>query len=153
MKSLLTFFVVIFMSLPVFAQDTSSSHYKAAEEMLISMNLPTMLDQSIESMIDAQTRHNPMMAAFEDIFRTFFHNHMSWKNLKDVYVQMYMDEFTENELREITAFYQSEVGQKAVNVAPLLMQKGMMIGEEIVTENLPELERMLDKRMMELEGN
>lgn len=150
MKTLLILALVTFVTFPCFAQDKSDSHYLAAKELLLVMNTPELIESSIIGMIDLQKRHNPMLEAFEDIFYYFFNKHMSWDNLKDVYIQLYMDEFTESELHEITAFYKTETGQKAAMVNPVLMQKGMDIGEQIVMNNMTELEELIDKRINEL---
>lgn len=42
-----------------------------------------------------------------------------------------MEEFSEEELREITRFYQTPVGQKVLEKMGVLMQKGAKIGMEL----------------------
>ncbi len=152
MKSLLFVILITLFSIPALAQDISESHLQASEELLVQMNMQEVMNQAIDDIIDAQLRQAPDLLPFEDILKSFMQKHMSWENLRDVYVQIYAEQFTESELREITAFYQTETGQKAVRLTPVLMQKGMMIGEQVVAENLPELEQLLDERMREMGG-
>jgi hypothetical protein len=45
--------------------------------------------------------------------------------LQQVYVPLYVEHFTETELREILEFQSSPVGQKAASKMPQLMQQGM----------------------------
>ncbi|MCH8558433.1 MAG: DUF2059 domain-containing protein [Balneolia bacterium] len=152
MKVLLTIALTALFSTTAIAQDTQDSHYEAAKELLITMNLPAQLEESIEAMIDMQIRQSPEMGMFEDIMKSFLRKHMSWDAIQDVYVGMYMDEFSEEELKEITAFYRTDIGQKFVSKQMPMMQRGMAKGEQIVAENLPELEMMLQQRIEELDG-
>ena len=45
--------------------------------------------------------------------------------LEEVYVPLYQEYFTEQELREILAFQKSATGRKAAAVMPQIMQRGM----------------------------
>ncbi len=66
-----------------------------------------------------------------------------FKTLKNDFVNMYVSEFTEKELNDITEFYQTPTGKKTIEKMPALMAKGAQIGEEKVRQNLPELQEMI----------
>lgn len=54
-------------------------------------------------------------------------------SLEDIYVKMakiYTEEFTESEIDEILAFYDTPVGEKMREITPELMRKGMEIGQQ-----------------------
>ena len=74
---------------------------------------------------------------------------MRWDALKPQLVAIYTEAFTEAELREITAFYKTPAGQKAVTVMPELMQKGMTMGQKAVQDHLPELQEAIQKKLKE----
>ena len=150
-KTLLFVVFIALFSVPCLAQNTSDSHYQAAEELLQQMDMQLILTQSIDGMIDAQVRANPQMLMFEDIMKSFMQKYMSWESLKDVYIEIYIEEFMESELRDITAFYQTETGKKAIQRTPVIMQKGMEIGEQVMTQHLPELERLIMERVQQME--
>lgn len=153
MKSFLITIALFIFSIPAFAQDISESHLQAAVDMFEELDMAEMIDQTIDMIVDAQIQQNPGIAVFEDIMRSFFRKHMSWEKLKDSYARIYAEAFTEEELNEITAFYRTEVGKKTMRLTPVLMQKGMALGEQVVFDNLPELEQLIMERMQELEGN
>ena len=123
------------------AQDKSgTTHYKAAEQMLTLLDMPTMLKQSVDQMVAAQIAQNPSLGQFESVFKDFLAKYMSWDSLKADMVKIYMDEFTEAELGELNKFYQTPVGRKTVEKMPTLMSKGAQIGSQRVQAHMPELQ-------------
>ena len=76
---------------------------------------------------------------------------MSWKALRGDFAQLYAESFTEPELREVTAFYQTETGQKAIRLMPSLMARGMALGQQAVADHQADLEARIQKRVRELE--
>ena len=136
---------------PSMAQDAVDSHQQAAEELLRTMDTPKLLDQSVDAFIDGQIQAVPDLAMFEDIMKSFMRKYMSWDNMRPIYIDIYMEAFTETELREITAFYKTTTGKKAARLTPMLMQRGMEAGQQRVQEHLPELEQQIQARALELQ--
>lgn len=134
------------------AQDFSADHLQAAEELLVLTDTEATMEAAMDEMLRVQLDQNPGLAPFEGVMRDFFDEHLSWESVKDELIVLYADTFTEDELREIAAFYRTPVGQKAIATLPRLMAQGMQIGQRSVQENLPELERRVQARMKELEG-
>ena len=145
---------VFFAAVPgALAQDYSEDHLQAAEELLSQIDMQTLLETTTDEMLRTQMEQSPELLPFEDIMRSFLQKYIGWQNLKERFVRIYAEVFTEEELREITAFYQTETGRKAAELTPVLMSRGMAIGEEIVAEHTPELEQMLQERARELNGS
>ena len=66
--------------------------------------------------------------------------------------QIYVDAFTIQELKELTAFYATPVGKKAALLMPQLVAKGGELGMKRVQDNMAELQLMIaekSKRMAE----
>lgn len=133
------------------SQQITDSHRQAAEELLVAMGMERTLEESINSNLSMQLQQMPQLAQYEyeDVMRAFLYKYMSWEYLKEHIVQLYAEEFTEQELREITAFYRTETGKKFIELTPVLMQKGMAIGQKAVEEHLPELQQMILQKMQE----
>ncbi len=127
-----------------------SSHKQAAIELLESSLAEKNIEDTIELMLQAQLEQNPMMAQFEDILRDFVTKHLAWEGIVDEYAQVYMNAFTESELRDLTAFNRSETGRKAAELLPSLYQQGTMIGQRKMMENEAELEERIMARFEEL---
>ena len=132
------------------ADSASRSHADAAAELLEVFEAEKLLHDTIDLMLKVEMEQNPMLAQFEDILRAFFAKHMAWQTLQPEYVRLYMEAFTEDELRELIAFYQTETGKKSVSLMPQLMQQGATLGRRQVQDNQHELEQMILERMEQL---
>lgn len=132
--------------------EPSASHMAAAVELLESMNIADALQLSINTMLEVQMQANPDMRQLEDVMREFFAKYMSWESLKDGYARIYANTFTENELRQITTFYRTPVGQKVARSMPQLMAEGAKLGERAVTDHQMELQQMILRRLEQGSG-
>jgi uncharacterized protein len=122
------------------AEDQNSSHYKAAEQMLNLMDMPHILQKSVDEMVKVQVQQNPSIAPFETVMKQFLAKYMNWESLKPDMIKIYMDEFTEPELAELNKFYQTPVGKKTIERMPTLMSKGAQLGAQRVQAHMPELQ-------------
>jgi len=121
------------------AQPTAS-HLAAAREMLEAMETPTTLRLGIETALRMQLEANPQLQQVEGVMRDFFAKYMTWEVLGDDYAMIYARQFTEAELREMTAFYRTPTGRKAALATPQLMQQGAELGQRAVAEHMDELQ-------------
>ena len=56
---------------------------------------------------------------------------------------IYAETFTESELNQLTAFYNSPLGKKITAALPELMQKGMALDQQIINSHGAELQSMM----------
>ena len=73
----------------------------------------------------------------------FFQKHMSWESLEFEFIYIYSQAFTAQELKELTAFYETPTGKKTIEKMPQLMAQGAQIGAARVQENMQELQAMI----------
>jgi hypothetical protein len=128
------------------AQD---AHHAAAEELLRLLQLDTMTNQMIDTILKTQIQQNPDLAKFQDVMQAFLTKYISYDVLKPDLVKMYVDAFTEKELREITAFYRTRTGQKCIDVMPSLIQKGAALGGQRVSDHMDELKAAIESSVKE----
>jgi len=121
------------------------SHRQAAEQLLGMMNMDKLLSDSLDQMLQMQIKQNPAIAPYEPQMRAFFNKYMSWASLKEDMVKIYMDEFSEEELKELLAFYQTPVGRKTIQKMPSLLAKGAELGQQRVQQHLPELQQAIQE--------
>jgi len=48
---------------------------------------------------------------------------MEWENIKPIYVQVYKESLTQDEINQLIDLYKSPVGQLAIHKVPMVMQK------------------------------
>ena len=77
----------------------------------------------------------------------FMGKYFSWNLLKHEMSVMYAREFTEPEMKQLIAFYKTPLGIKLNQKQPMLMQKGMAMGQQRVTEHQAELQKMMADAM------
>ena len=98
------------------------------------------MSQSVDQMLQIQLKQNPAIAPYEQQMRAFLNKYMSWASMKDDMLKIYTVEFTEAELKELTAFYQTPVGKKTVQKIPQLMAKGAELSQKRMQDHMPELQ-------------
>ena len=113
--------------------------------MLDCMNMDENFSKSIDNMLDLQIQQNPALQAKRKGMRTFFARYMSWASLEGDFIRIYTDAFTEEELKQLTVFYKTPVGQKSIRLMPEMMKKGGEIGNRRVQENMNELVKLLQE--------
>jgi hypothetical protein len=66
---------------------------------------------------------------------------LSVQALKPVFLKVYMDTYTEEELDGIIAFYQSPAGKAFIAKTPQLMQRSIQLMQQQVAEVQPQIEQ------------
>lgn len=146
MKSFLcTLMLVVAFGQLTAVRASDQTHRQAAEALIGMMNMDKLMSESLDQMMQMQMKQNPAIAPYEPQMRAFFNKYMSWASLKEDMTKLYMAEFTEAELKELLAFYQTPVGKKTIEKMPRLMAKGAEMGQQRVQEHLPELQKAIQE--------
>lgn len=127
-----------------------ASHRQAARDFLQVIGGGKVMMAAANAMLDAQAQSNPKMAPYRDVVQKWLEKNFTWEAIEPRITDDYAEAFTEPELREMIAFYKTPTGQKALAKMPVLMQKGALIGMEIVKQHKGELQEMIRARQQEL---
>lgn len=132
-----------------------------AEELLNVMNMRESIEKSfamVKQMMPAQmaqmeqaTGQTNMLANASSQMGNMMDmmaQELSWDNLKDGYIALYADTFTEEEMKGIIAFYKSPAGQAFVAKQPELMKRSMELSQKMMMRLMPKIQAMCK----ELEG-
>ena len=141
----LLLFAVTGLKAQTTAPTFTPSHLKAAEQYLVATGISTQFAGMTLNMINSSSTQMPEehRASFVKVMQAFMTKYYTWDALKDNFAKLYAAEFTENELKQLAAFYDSPIGKKVSQKTPLLLQKGMAMGQQVVTDHRPELEQMM----------
>ena len=131
--------------------ETPANHRDAAVRLFEQLDMEKVMESSIDATLDAQLEGAPQLAPLEDVIRDFLARHMSWEALEGDFVRIYTKAFTQREIEDLLAFYETPTGKKTVVLLPELMKQGAEVGQRRVREHLPELQAMLKKRADELQ--
>ena len=150
--------LVLVAYLPLNAHADEASRHAKAKEMLRLLHTGQLLDQTMKRMMDqeamATARNlvkntaNPEDRAKLDEFQKkisqLMDSQMGWKALEPDYVNMYANNFTDEQLDAIIAFYKSPAGVALVDKLPMLTSQAMQIAQLKMAAFQPQLRQMLD---------
>ena len=136
---------------PMMLLADQASHRKAAENLIASININQTMTDTVDSMVALEIEKSPQLAPFKDIMRGFFLKYMTGDVLTKFLTGIYMEEFSEKELSELTKFYQTPTGQKAIKKLPSLTEKGARWGQKQVSDNIEELRALIAEEAKRLE--
>jgi uncharacterized protein len=131
---------------PSVSAGDQQSHRRAAENLLIVMEVDKSLPKLAEQLVESQLKQNPQFAPQRDIFQTFFNKYLNWESVKEDTITVYTQEFTEKELKQLADFYKTPLGKKANEKMPQLAFIGGQIGLKKAQANQAELRQMIEER-------
>ena len=131
---------------PSVSRGNEQSHRKAAENLLIVMEVDKSLPKIAEQVLENQLQQNPQLASQRDIFQKFFNKYLNWESVKEDTITVYTQEFTEPELKKLAEFYKTPVGKKASEKMPKLVFISGQIGLQKAQANQAELRQMIEER-------
>ena len=118
------------------ASPPDTAKVRLIRKLVATAHLTDQALQVIEQAIPAQRVANPRIPAeFWDRFLT--QARVRRGELEDAYVALYDRNFTTAELRGMIAFYESPIGKRFLEVQPVLMREGMVMGQEWGTGSVP----------------
>ena len=132
------------------AQDTtathppiSASHMAAARELIEAVHMTDAAAAGAQVTMDQQIRLNPEMAPFRATMLEWAASVFGSEEARVAFARMYADIFTEDEIRQLVAFYRTPLGQKlAASQAPLAL-RAAELGRNLATAHQDDLIRRL----------
>jgi len=129
---------------PAVSVGDENSHRKAAETLLLVMGVDKNVPKLAEQVVEGQLQQHPQLAPQREVMQRFLHKYLNWDSVKEETILVYTHEFTEKELKQLTAFYQTPVGKKASEKMPQLAFVSGQIGLQRAQEHQAELRQMLE---------
>jgi len=151
MKIKILMVMMMWVAGSVFSQTGTPESRAAAERLLQVLKMDENFDNSISQAVKMQMGMVDQMDipaedkerarkisenSTENILKKF-----SWKKMKGMFIDIYAEVFTTEELNGVIAFYESPAGQKFVVKQPELMQVTMQKMQGLMAEIMPELQK------------
>ena len=118
----LVFILFVILGTSAFAQQTEGDSFQKKAIKLIELTSGQQFEIISEPLVNQISEEN----------REDFKKELK-ASLQGLYVKLaeiYREEFTEAELDEILAFYDTPVGKKMVETTPKVMEKAMTVGQQ-----------------------
>ena len=162
MKFLLAALLLAGMSVAS-AGDAPHPSQQAVQRLISLMQMDQMLDQMRGQMkkamvLGAQQASNGKLDADEQAIVDKYLNNLSdvlFASLSDdkfkkVVFSMYADNFSEKEISDMIAFYQSETGQAMIRKMPAIMQQSSQFAMTMLADVRPQMDQLMKQMQSEL---
>jgi hypothetical protein len=144
---------------PAFGDEASKN--AKIEEMLTLTNASQMMGQVFEQMkaieaaqlskMDIPPDKRQAADQIQQKVLQLLQNSLSWEKLKPKMVEIYASTFTEQEIDGILNFYKSPAGQAMLQKMPQLMQRSMVMTQQVGQEIMPQVEKLLQEMKAQTE--
>ncbi|HEY3278691.1 MAG TPA: DUF2059 domain-containing protein [Syntrophorhabdaceae bacterium] len=136
--------------------DDAAGRKQAAMELVEIMNGRAMRDEMVKAVDDMMEKQFEFAAAdlsaearktMEALKKEYFDwlsESLSWEQMRTLFVDVYTEVFTEEEMKELNGFYRSPLGRKMLDKMPRLIEATMRKSREMVQKKLPEFNARLD---------
>jgi len=120
------------------------------DEMFRVMSMEKQISGGFEAMMPMIDQmavkfklNNEGKEELKDIFRSWFNEDIDRSKMMSEMKRLYLQTFTDDEIRKITEFYQTPVGARFLEKSPQLMQLGAQIGmKEAQSKQVKLMERV-----------
>ena len=158
MKKILLICLLSIANFSVFAAETTKK--AEIEELLTLMNSSAMVNSIYNQMgkmmqgMGQQLKVKPEEKAIFDKFTTkmftIMKEEMNWQKMKAPTIEIYAKHFSEQEIKDMVAFYKTESGQSMVKKLPAVMTDSMMMGQNMMKSFFPKMQKMSQELKAEL---
>ena len=140
---LITLLFTASLVLPDVSGADDNSHLEQVVILFKLTHMEQKINESVESVAQLQLRQNPALAAKSDQLMAFLEKHIGWNAVKADLYAMYMQTFTEDELKTINDFYITPTGQKVIVIVPQLVQERNRLAMQRLQQNIGELQAIM----------
>jgi len=145
-KSCLLFIIMLLAGNGIAALADEASHRQAVKKLFELTDMQKKIDESVDNVLAIQLAQSPGLREYETTVREFLERNIGWQSLEDALTDMYLQEFTEEELKEMNAFYSSPTGKKVIERLPVLVQQRNQLASKRLQENIGELQDAINAR-------
>lgn len=136
MRSLLLLVALLAAGLPLSAQEPTPGQLRAAERLVAAMQMESSLvplrEQIMAGVHGAAPDTSRIAAESRTRMRETVERNLTWEKVGPEYVRLYASLYTEEELRQLTAFYESPVGQKSLRLQPVVLARLLEMHQRLI---------------------
>ena len=155
-------FLLLTLTAILSAQTPTDSHRAAALDMLEASQSEQMMDQvyaqldnmfaGMVTQMDIPEEKKPVMESYMKKMANLMREEMSWSKWKESFVEIYVNVYTEEELRELAEFYRSPLGEKFMAKMPEVMQETMKVSQQLTMDFMPKMQELQQELVEEIKA-
>jgi hypothetical protein len=129
--------------LPGLSSADEKSHREQVAILFKLTKMEQKVNESVASVAQLQIRQNPELELKYDQLMDFLNRHIGWYAMLGDITEMYMQTFSEEELKVINDFYITTTGQKVITLVPQLVQERNQLAMQRLQQNIGELQQIM----------
>lgn len=145
--------IVLFLisSISVHAE-TDIEKRKSAERLMTITKIDSMMDETysqIDRMFFGMTKQleigdsdRPIFQKYMSKLHAVMRTALAWDKIKEPIIDSYVKLFTQEELADLIAFYETKTGKSIIEKMPLIMKDSMQVVQPMLVEFLPKMEAL-----------
>ena len=152
------YLVVLALIGSVVAAPAAPPSDQSIEQMMSVLHVQTMLDQMLGQMdtgmrngLQQGLQQKEQVTQFQNKLTAMMKDELSYAKMKDIYLQVYRETFTQEEISSIIAFYSSPAGKAMVEKIPLAMQKAGTLMQARIGPMTEKLQGLMEQFQKDLE--
>ena len=119
----------------------------AQMESIMSQSIQQVQKQQGKLLTDAQVE---VVHKYSKKMADVMAKGMTWSDLEPAMVKIYQDNFTQEDINGLIAFYKTPLGKTTIEKMPVVMQQSMTVGQDAMMKVMPELTEVMKGFVSEL---
>lgn len=111
----------------------------------IKVQTEAMMNRSVQQILAGKNPSPKQNAAIENMKKNslaVMQDEIAWEKLEPMYIRLYEETFSQEEIDGMIAFYKTPAGKALINKMPILMQKSMIEMQKLTLDMVPKLQRV-----------
>jgi len=127
------------------ASDTAASHVRAAERFLVVTDAEKLMKEQLDQVLQVQLRRSPDMVRLMAPQQAIMRKYMSYEAVKPDLIKAYTATYSEGELNQLIAFYQTDLGRMMRERTPKVVELTRAATEARLNAAEPELREAISR--------
>ncbi|WP_434362217.1 DUF2059 domain-containing protein [Parasalinivibrio latis] len=143
-------FLVLMLFFPLSAMSAPAPSERV-QKLVNLMNMDSIVDV-LDTQMQSMTNNIAQQANLQPDERALFEEYqagvqkiameeLNWANLEPQIIALYAEHFSEKEIEDMIAFYQTETGQSVIRKMPAITQASMQMSIQMVQRAAPKLQK------------
>jgi hypothetical protein len=121
------------------------SHLDAAREYLETLQIHKVAAAAVEMSLEQQIRANPAMEPYRATMMEWAREIFASAEAKTAFAEIYAEAITEADLRALTAFFRTPLGQRVALIQPKMAERGAEVGRRLAEAHQADLIARLER--------
>ena len=115
----------------------------------------SLMNNAIQKTLNGKTptaKQQQAIARMKNRMVALIQGELAWEKLEPMYLRLYKESFTEEEVAGMLSFYKTPAGQAVINKMPVLVQKTMLEVQKTISGVTPQMQKIQGDFVAEMQA-